>query len=345
MKSLDAIFQAQLERCLSLAQESERSAGLSIGSTSQPNLKEGFVSPLRFGGGWVSLSVIVTNVDEAVRFAEMADGKVNSVFVDAEKKIPPSNFGPNDAGNIEQAVRRVVKQSQIRYFRGNELTARSAENLVETYYGNVGQGLDGKVAFVHGLGNLGSKIATLLVERGCTTYCYRRDKALLNRIVSGINASRSPGTIASAIATDSPVLDHTIDVFFSSSNSPGCVGVPHIKSMSLEGILVDAGKGTVSRDAVNELREKGIPVVRLEIGYGWTSQMAVLDFPTPDYRRLKTEPLLNHSGYLVPRGLVGSTGDIIVDRLPYPTRVFGRVTEMGGLSPLESNFLEDLVDD
>ena len=95
-------------------------------------------------------------------------------MVDAEKKIKPKNN--KTPGNIERRVRESVKKSKMLIYKGNDLTVDAIDLFLTYFFKDNIRGLGGKKILIIGAGNIGSKLAQILLERGSRVFINRRSQ-------------------------------------------------------------------------------------------------------------------------------------------------------------------------
>src|SRR3989344_174040 len=208
-----------------------------------------YATPLRETHTLMYGGVIVRDVDTAVQVARMADGKVDYIILDSEKKIEKIYYGKNDAGNIERHIRREISKSKIVTYKGNDLTVEAIDFLLGQIVGDVGA----RQIAVIGLGNIGSKIALKLVERCAYVRAYRRDQKKLKTIVTGLNLIKSEHTI-SPITPVKSISDtcRGASIIIAAADSRGIIGEKHLKELDLSHspVLIDVGKGCFTDSVV-----------------------------------------------------------------------------------------------
>ena len=115
-----------VEEVLKIASAENKLSGFCIGNTSKIDDSGLYFTPIRNTRIMVIAGVMVYSEMHAIEIAKLADGKVDYILVDAEKKIPDcmSRFG--DSANVERAVREVTKRSKLWIYKGNDLAVNDA---------------------------------------------------------------------------------------------------------------------------------------------------------------------------------------------------------------------------
>jgi len=298
-------------------------------STSTP-----YFPPIRETNHIICGNIIVYTEELAKKVAEYVDGRVDYILVDAEKKILPSEYGENDAGNIELAVFLNTKQSKILTFKANDLTANAVDTLISYSYSPIG----GKKIAIIGAGNIGTKVALTLLERGAKIRLYRRDKEKLKSITKALNLIKPSGTISEA-----EYFDTIEETCFDTDIIIGCTpGIPVISkdcinNMRYGGIIIDIGKGSVSKDVISYAKQKNIKVIREDVRAGFdgiiNSIFSTKNLIENDMGEREIDGIMVASG-----GIMAEEGYIIVDNYKNPTRVVG-------VSNGEGDFKRELSDE
>ena len=317
-----------------------RPTGFVIGNTSgRFDRGRFYVTPLRETHTLMYGGVIVRDVDTAVEVARMVDGKVDYILVDSEKKIERIYYGAKDVGNIERHIRQRVSRSKIVTYKGNDLTVEAIDFLLGQIIGDVGA----RQIAVVGLGNIGSKIALKLVERGAYVRAYRRDKKKLKAIVAGLNLIKSEHTI-SPITEAKSITEACkgASVVIAAADARGISKEKHLKGLDLTTapILIDVGKGCFAEAIV---KGESYSVYRIDVSMVQKHTFAGLLETAVHYgRSLGRRIIKDHNIKLVSLGLLGKHGEIIVDDIEKPSTVIGIADGKGSLMKHTGKFTKAL---
>lgn len=262
--------------------------------------------------------VIVRDVETAIEVARLVDGNVHYLFVDDEKKVRKMHYGPDDVGNIEKGVRAVVKESILLTYKGNDLAVEATDSLLGSLLGEV----SGKKVAIIGMGNLGSKVALKLVERGVQISAYRRDQEKLSVIVAGLNAIKSEDTQAN-IRTAQSITDacSDVDVVIGATNEKGIITREMLQNIAQDALLIDAGKGCfaneVTEDSAHLLYRIDVSMLQKHIFFG------LIQMNKHYAKRLGRREVGEVGITLVSVGVFGRKGEVIVDDIDNPTSIIG----------------------
>ncbi len=318
--------------------------GFCIGNTRKINNTGLYFSPLRRTSKLIAGSAIVYDVSQAVELACAIDGRVDYVLIDTEKKISTELYGAENVGNVERAVREKIKRSKILTYKGNDLTVDSIENLIVQILSTYPRGLSGKKASIIGAGNLGSKLALKLVERGMDVYLTRRNKEKLFNIVTALNIIKPAETIAKVYAgEDNFSIAENADLLVGLTQGTPVITMAMINVLSPGAILLDGGKGCCDAEAISLAQEKNIPIYRADIRAGFEGHMAMA---------LETERIVQHTlgrtkfdGIsVVSGGLLAYLNEVVVDSIEDPYSVFGLANGLGDfVRDLDANQIQSLT--
>ncbi len=298
-----------------------RPTGFVIGNTSDIFPRGRFYEiPNRETSSIVYGGVIVRDVETAMDIALLVDGKVDNIFVDDEKKIRKIYYGPHDydRGNIEKPLRAIIKKSRMLTYKGNDLAAEATNMLV----GNSIPVVSGTTCAIIGLGNLGSKIALKLVERGVNVSAFRRNKKKLRFIVAGLNSIKSENTMAKIIsATSIESACRGANVVIAVTNEKEIVSKKMLETASSSAVLIDVGKGCFADDVTKN--SSGV-VYRLDVSIVQKHFFSALVGQKDLYKKpLGRREIKEIDTMLVSLGIFGRRGEVIVDDIEHPTSIIG----------------------
>ena len=303
--------------------------GFCIGNTRKVNETGLYFSPLRITSKLIAGSAIVYNVNQAVSIAREVDGKVDYVLIDTEKKISTELYDSTNVGNVERAVRETVKHSRVLTYKGNDLTVDSVENLIVQVLSTYPRGLSGKKAAIIGAGNVGSKLALKLVERGMEVSLTRRDRAKLVAIVAGLNIIKPAETIAKVTAgVDNLSAAQGADLLVGLTQGTPVITMAMIDALAPGAMLLDGGKGCCERDAIRRAQEKDIPIYRADIRAGFEGHIGMI-FETERIVEFSLGRTKFDGVHVVSGGLLGRHNEVVVDSIADPNAVFGLANGLG----------------
>jgi hypothetical protein len=318
-----------INEVITLASMENKLTGFCIGNTRKINSSGPFFSPIRKSNRIISGSVMVYSLEQALEVAHAIDGKVDYVLVDTEKKISPELYASDNVGNVERAVRETIKVSKVLTYKGNDMTVDSIENLIVQILTVDSRGISGKKGAIIGVGNIGSKLALKLVERGMNVSVFRRDREKLEAIVQALNLIKPKETIATITAGIDGV-ETALDADLLIGLTPG---IPVITKTMVDGmaensILMDGGKGCCEQGAISRAQERNIGIYRADIRPGFEGHIGMV---------LATEAIIEN-GFgrsfiddvaVVSGGLLAYKNEVVVDNVVRPSAVYGLANGFG----------------
>ncbi len=271
----------------------------------------------------VAGGVIVYSEKQALNVSKIVDGKIEYIFVDAEKKIPDHQSVDGETANIERVVRENINKSKLFLYKGNDLSVESVDSLLSYLHKDDLTGLGGKKICIIGSGNLGTKLSIKLVERGADVTISRRNRQKLQTLALAVNIIKPKYTKAKVkFDTSNLKASKNAEILIGCTNGVQSITSSIIKNVSNRCIIIEAGKGTLSLNAVKEANNRKLKIYRLDV----TSSLAGLI----SQQLSLEESILNKMGRksilgenIISGGLLGNKNDIIVDNFNNPSSIFG----------------------
>jgi len=261
----------------------------------------------------------VGSASQAAEVAAAVDGVVEFVFMDGEQRNAAYQDG-------YKTVAGVVKKSQILSYRDGDAHLDAAEAIIAQLVPD----LPGKCVAVCGLSSFALKLALRLIERGASMQLWDEDESTLR----DAQALMSHWTAFDGVAPERVVErlqpGDQVKMLVGGSVRYATVQRELVKHLASDGILLDAGVGSLTAGAVEEAIFRGLSVYRLDMRAGLSGQIAV---------HLETLDLLHSvlgTGEMdgvsvVAGGAIGKRGSVVVDAILQPTRVIGIADGRGGL--------------
>lgn len=298
-----------IETTVTRAKQEKRIAMFSIATTSNVNNEEILFPSLRETDKSICGNILVNSERYLEEIVREIDGIVDIILVDAETKVP-------NVVDLELKVRNLVKKSRIFTFRPNDLSVDAADALIAQLKSPL---RNKKIAIIGG-GNIGSKLALKVVERGANVYLVRRNKRKLEKIVEGLNAIRSDYLRSKVYYTTQNLkASENADVLIGTTPGIAVITTDMIRSMKAGGLIIDVGNGTIFPDAVEEAKRRNIKALCLFMKPGYDGALETI---------FQTEKLVQNqegknlgSFSIISGGVLGERGDIIVDYVDNPTRI------------------------
>tara|TARA_A100001011_G_C14315145_1_gene847625 strand:- start:2301 stop:3368 length:1068 start_codon:yes stop_codon:yes gene_type:complete len=294
-----------------------------IGNTSKSNYKKFYITPIREFNTVIIFGVIIFNVFEAKNISKYVDGKVDYIFVDSEKKIKNIFLRSKKIANIERTVKENTKISRVVTYKGNDLTVEALDLLISNLCENDIRGIGGKKITILGAGNLGSKIAIKLLERGGKIKLFRRNQQKLKTIIQMINLIKPKYTSEKIKYTKNlDTITKDSDFIIGTTDGSAVITKEMIKNANKNIIVIDVGKGTLKQDAIQFAQLQEIKIYRLDITPALCGMVeSKIYFDNKFKKTIGIKTIDNEN--LISGGIFANKNDIIVDNINKPRKVYG----------------------
>ena len=314
----------KIKKIIKLSKKEKKQIAFFIGNTKKDDKALFYITPIRQTENYVYFGVIVYDDLTAKKIAKITDGKVNLIFVDTEKKtFKGAKFNKKTIVNIEKTIKINIKKSYLRFYKGNDLTVNTAENLIEASFKKETRNISGKKILIFGTGNIGFKLSLRLIERGASVYLFRRNKKKLKKICELINFIKPKGTEVKA----KPIFElnksfKNYDVIVFTANSTNTIKIKSNKIFKKGVLLIDVGKGMFSQKSLKILNISKQLVHRLDV----TPSLNTLIEETNTIKKFSNKKFqVQKKGkfIFVSLGLLGSKDSLIVDNPLNPKKIYG----------------------
>lgn len=331
MKNLDS----HLTSLIKLSKKQKKKTFFFIGNTAKPEKNDFFLTPIKENDRSIFTGAIVFNDKVAKNIAKKVDGKVDFIIVDLEKKIFKKRKFKKSLVNIEHDVKKIIKKSHLRVYKGNDLTVSGLESFINFFFTKDIRGVGGKKVLLVGSGNIGFKVALKLVESGADVSLFRRNQIKLNHVVKCINLIKPKATFAKAkLLKKIPDDFSKYDIIITAAKNLGIIKNKHLYRISNRHLLIDIGKGNFSQEALNYLIQKENVIFRLDITSAYFAYIDSIVF-SEEYYKSKTFRKKIGDYTIVKSGVLGSEGEIVVDDVAQPKKIFGICDGKGDLKNIK----------
>ena len=309
-----------IKAILKNAKNLNRDTAFAIASTTKKE-DQVYFTPIRDDGVVIIGGVIVFDEKEAKQIAKLIDGKIKYVFVDSEKKINQSNS--KHLANIERTVRENIIKSKLFTYKANDLTVEALDMLITRVFEKDKRGIGGKNIVIIGCGNIGFKISLKLLERGANVFISRRNEKIVNLFKKTLNTVKPKSTKAKVQGSTNKIkISKNADILIGLSSGGPCINELMIKNINTNGVIIDAGKGTLSEEAINEVLNKKLKFYRLDVN---------LAFKTMIYKNLlehkEALSILGKRNFfgevIVSGGAFALNNEVVVDNYKNPKYIYG----------------------
>ncbi len=301
-----------------------------------------YTTPIRKTKHYVYFGIVLFDDSVAKKIAKKVDGNFDVIFVDTEKKS--YKLTKNRIINVERTIKENIKKTYLRFYKANDLTINSAEDLLTIYFKKEVRNLSGKKILVLGAGNIGFKLSLRLIERGAEVYLYRRNKKRLNEMCKVINFIKPNGTIAKAKKMYSVKSNlKKFDIILCTANQKGILKIDSIRNLKKNVLLVDVGKGIFDSQTLKLLNESNIYVHRLDVSPS-LNMLLEGNESFKEFEIKKIYEIKKSNNYrLVSQGLLGQKFDLITDNPSDPNIIYGICDGMGDFMRVDKSSKEKII--
>ncbi|MFA5256591.1 MAG: aminotransferase class I/II-fold pyridoxal phosphate-dependent enzyme [Opitutales bacterium] len=280
------------------------------------------VTPRRSCMGYDCACFMLGTRETAQAVLPLLDGKVDAILVDVEGK---------QSLDLCTLAKELAPGTRLVPCKPNDATVESVDHLL----GNrLGADLAGRRILVYGMGNLGSKIALRVAERGAQVFACSRDADKCRAVADAINAilPRFTRYKIQAIGDIEEAGADSLDAIVSCASGKGVVGAEAAALLRRGALAVDGGIDNFNPAFYEEASRREIVSFRLDtrIGYPYLL-LPMIDFFEDFFTKVCGSVTLADGVCIVSGGYVGRRGAVIVDNFSAPTQIVGIASGTGGL--------------
>jgi hypothetical protein len=331
LNMIDKKIQDLIEKALLLKKKfSLKYFVFTLGNT-RVNVKGSYYfTPFRKGENFILFGAVVFSEKEGSFFLEKLDSVADIIYVDCEKKSKNIESS-NGNFNLERLSHEIIKDSKLRFFKGNDLTVSTIDSLVFNILKSQKKLVGGSKILVVGMGNVGFKISLKLVERGANIKILSKNINRTEKLVQSLNEIKPSETISEVKLVD---IKNSVDL-----KKMNIIILCHLSSLEeyseyykncdKSTVFIDVGKGCLTANQIEFLNANGNYCLRLDIGdflidyINMDIKQAFRNFEIPKSKKIDSIRYIN-------RGLIGVKGDVVVDDINNPTFKYGICDGKGG---------------
>ncbi len=321
-----------IEKIKKESKSKKRKTALAITVTTQNFPYELKIFPIRYLEKYICLPVGIKNDKIASRLAKYVDGKVDVIFVDAENKL-------SNCKNIFKKIRKIMHHSKIYPIKGNDFTADATFGIVC----NVLKDPTDKKICIIGAGNIGSKVALKLLECGAKVYIINSNKNSSLKVTKAINALKPRECVDLAKAITKKQIPLNLDCIIGFTRGIPVITKQVISKMKKNGVVIDGGSGTISTNGITEAQKKNLRLLKVDTRYGFLANTELMIKSEVLMSKISGIKKFNHVN-MVAGGVIGKRGDMVVDDISKPTRLFGVADGKGGFLVINKSHDKNLQD-
>jgi hypothetical protein len=258
---------------------------------------------------------------------ELVGQHCDYLFLDGEMKSHYGLFHANP-DLLYQKIKNYCSDTPLLIYKGNDITASSCLNFLDSYFQYPFWCHQKKIALI-GAGNLASKVALKLLERGAHVHLYRRNQEKLKNLCEALNSISSSyiaGRVWAAPTIESAV--EQADVVIGMTHGTPVIHPGLLNIIKPETLIVDGGKGNIDPEFLRLACEKQKIIYRLDIGYALEVELFNL---VKNYHGRQYMPeRKKFDGFsVVSSGVLADKNEWVVDSFHNPKSIYGQADGLG----------------
>ncbi|MFQ6585403.1 NAD(P)-binding domain-containing protein [Priestia megaterium] len=295
-----------------------------VGTTARDSI-DFVVLPRRKALNFYSINFLVSDSKVAEQCFRFLDGKVKFILIDVEakKKI-----------DIENIARTNIKKSIIIPYKPNDVTLEAADLFLLNHFN---LSIKHKNILIYGAGNLGTKLALRLAERGANIYMYSRNHNKVKQISDTLNLilpKYSTNKIKSISNTED--FSDYFDAIVSFIAADKVINKNIIFSLKKEALVLDGGINNYTPEFYFHSHQKLLKCFRLDVRLSFYYSLCPLLNDVKDFFTDIQGIGFIEEVRIVSGGIIGDSGDVVVDKINSPQQIIGIANGIGGLKDLDS---------
>ncbi len=312
----------QLSRDIKRLKKNKKKIVFTISSTSKLGLNSSYLTPIRETKFLNILGVNIYTKKDTKKTINIVHKYIDYVFIDCEKKIKNTLSVKEIINYFNRKDNNKFKKSFFTY-KANDLTVEAADKFLELKSIN-DSAYKKRIFGILGGGNIGSKLALKICERGEKVQIFRRNLNKLKKITEALNLIKNKYT-KNKISFSTSILDtikkSNILISCSNFNKPIITKKFINQNLNLEFIL-DIGKQSITEEGIVFANKNSIKIFRLDIS---SSLVAMIEsYIRYDNLILKKIGRKKINGtFFVSGGSIAMKNDLIVDNINNIKYVYG----------------------
>lgn len=274
--------------------------------------------------------VELDNPEQLREVIEAVDGVVDILFVDSELK-------PYLARPLTASAASMARKSRVLGYKDNDVWVRSVDRQITAML----QGVYGRRITVYGGDDMAMKLALSLLEQGAEVTLAGGDAEQLRARADALCAV-ALGPARPKVEADPAAAAEGSEALVAFAYRRAVIDAPMLRRVADDAIVFDAGIGSVSAEAIEYGKGRGIRIVRPDMRAALAAELSSV---------AGTHHIVNSlmgrgevAGVpVVAGGLIGRYGEVVLDSMSSPSRVIG-VADGRGTVIYEGRpeFMEDL---
>jgi|Deesub1362A_J573_1020465.scaffolds.fasta_scaffold01646_10 4-hydroxy-2-oxovalerate aldolase len=279
-------------------------------------------SPIRECTSVVYGNVQIARIEDAEEVVMAIDGLVEAIIVDSEVKL-------DTLSDLVDTVKNMCKRSNFFTYKDIDVWAEAIEALIS----NLFPSLLYKTVLILGNGSLSYKLSIRLAEHGAYVYLNLKNREVIDGLnLLAVNKRKEIVSIQNIWS-----ICNTVDVLIGCDIITHCIDKKLVQRLKREAVIIDAGRGTLTPDAISIAKKKGIEVFGFDMRLGFAGLISRL-LETDEFLKKTRGELIIDGIKIVAGGVLGKKGDVVVDSISNPTVVIGIADGTGKILSDDSKY-------
>lgn len=301
------------------AKQKNKKIGFFISTTSKRSPHSFVILPIRETEKVVFGGITVYDLKIAYKIVDFLEKKIEIFLIDSESKI-------KGLQKLSEKISKKIKHSQVFTFKNNDITADAAYYLISQFYFPLSE----KTISILGTGNIAAKIALKLIESESNVRIAGLNYNTTKKIVNAINLLKTKNSLKKVVAKSKTNVARDSDILVGITPGTPIINDKMVNEMNKNGIIIDAGGGTIFSLGIKAANKRKIKIIKLDIRNSFSGSvntvMSTKRFFVDDFG-IK----MINGVRVVAGGLYGNSGDVIVDKIKKPTKIIGISDGLGGI--------------
>ena len=295
-KTLSNIAKTVALELVSLSKKTGKQSLFTIAGTLNKNMKNSSFPFIRQNIAYIIGNAEVVSISQAIEIANSIDGYIDYILVDVD----------NQNGHFQDLYKNInntVKKSIVLPYKDSDAHVNAVDSFLAQILYNI---INIRIIIV-GNNSMSEKLSVKLKERGAV---------VINKDKNAVLESE------------------TADVIVALTPYEYSVSISMVKSLTKNGIIIDAGPGCIRKDVIEYINNAGICMYRIDMRAGLSGEVINVIETYELTSKIMGKRQIN-SVNIVAGGYIGKKGDIVVDSIATPSRVIGVADGKGKLIAVE----------
>ena len=288
---------------------------LCLSTTAKTNNPEIYRASPRETAEFLVETVIIKNPEYLYLMVDKFSPIAENIYIDCEKK---------DGLRLSDYIEKQPQNNNIQLIKPNDITVEALQawifDKIET--DNI------KHITVLGLGNIGRKIGVSMIERGISVTFYNRSNDRLLAFKKYIETFYGKQKSVKFTSDLKSAFEHSENIISCISDGP--IQTQKFGNMKKLSFVLDVGNGSFDQNFIDVVLKMGAKIEVLSVLAAWEAFILRVN-KTKEMRRTLGRRVIDSHLTFVSVGMLGQHGDVLVDNLWQPKKMFGVCDGKGDL--------------